>query len=279
MRAWSRATDASQANVSDYTTDSYGAGVAYGIPIGEFTSLRFGVDAASTTLNLTDSVSDEVRTFCDDNAEPGDCSFLTATLNASWAHDTRNKTLFATRGGLTSLSSEVAAPAGPNSISFYKLRASHRRYLGLTDWLTLGANAELAYGDALGGTTELPPFENFYAGGSRTVRGYGSNSLGPRDSSNDPLGGNARVLGGVEFIFPSPFGEKSNSTRLSAFLDAGNVYNTRIEDVDLGELRYSVGLSLIWLTPIGPMSFSIADAVNPQDGDKTESFQFTLGTI
>lgn len=278
-RASYRETDAEEANISEYTTDSYGAGVSFGIPLSEYSSYRLSLDYRHTNMELGSSASDEIENFCIDNAELDDCAFSTVTFSPSWTRDSRNKTVFATRGALSTVTGEVAVPAGENSISFYKVRAKHEQYFPLNDWLTLKGEAEIGYGDAFGDTSDLPPFENFYAGGTRTVRGFKANSLGPRDTNNDPIGGNARILGNVELIFPSPFEDQAKSTRLSAFVDAGNVYDTEESDLDLGELRYSAGLSLVWLTPIGPMSFSVAQPLNDEAEDDTETFQFTLGTL
>ncbi|HYA36655.1 MAG TPA: BamA/TamA family outer membrane protein, partial [Candidatus Methylomirabilis sp.] len=135
------------------------------------------------------------------------------------------------------------------------------------------------YGDGYGGSTTLPFYKNFFAGGSSTVRGYKSNSLGPRDTlpPNDPIGGNRRVLGNMELLFPLPGSSSDNkSMRLSVFTDAGMVYGPG-EPVDLGQLRYSVGLAFNWYSPVGPLSFSYAVPFHNKPGDETEAFQFTLG--
>jgi outer membrane protein insertion porin family len=86
------------------------------------------------------------------------------------------------------------------------------------------------------------------------------------------------VAGGAEVIFPIPFLKKTlKSFRLSTFVDVGNVYDIS-EDFDAGMLRYSAGLSAIWISPFGAMSFSLAQPFNDQSGDETETFQFSLGS-
>ena len=125
----------------------------------------------------------------------------------------------------------------------------------------------------------MPFFEKYFAGGVRSVRGYAGSSLGPRDSNNDAKGGDFRVLGTLEFIVPPWFGEEpSPNTRFSLFYDFGSVFED-VEDFDDGELRTSVGVSLIWLSPIGPLTFSLAEALNARSGDDTQTFQFTIGTL
>ncbi|EEF78450.1 hypothetical protein MDMS009_2994 [Methylophaga thiooxydans DMS010] len=123
---------------------------------------------------------------------------------------------------------------------------------------------------------------NFFAGGIRSVRGFQANTLGVReetiDGDDEPLGGNLLVTGGAEVIFPVPFMDKTlKSFRLSAFTDFGNVYGVD-QDFDAGLLRYSAGLSAIWISPFGAMSFSIASPIKKEDGDETEAFQFSLGS-
>lgn len=278
-RAFYKETDTSEANIAEYATDSYGFGLGFSVPVSEYVGYRLGFDYERIKMNLGVAPSDEIRNFCIDNAEEDDCAFSTVKFTPSLTRDTRNKTIFPDSGAISSLSGEFAAPGGENDVSYYKLNARHQQFIGFGNALTFSAEGQLGYADATGSTSILPPFENYYAGGPRSVRGFRSSTLGPRDSQGDPLGGNARVLGSLEVIFPSPFSGQESSTRLSAFVDAGNVYNTHESEIDLDTLRYSTGLSLVWLTPVGPMSFSFAEALNDKAGDKTETFQFTLGTL
>lgn len=277
INAFYRKTDTGEADIVNYTTDTYGAGVSYGVPLTEFTSFDYGFDYENTVINTTDYTATRILDFCRDNATEDDCAFDALKLSAGWTRDSRNRTIFATRGSVTSLGAQVA-PA-PGSVEFYKADLRHQQYFALTDSLTLAMEGRLNYGEGFGDTTELPPFERYYAGGIRTLRGYKGNSLGPLDDEGDPLGGNARVLGGAELIFPSPFSENSKSTKLSAFVDAGNVYDTTDTGIDLGDLRYSTGLSLVWMSPVGVLSFSVAEPINAKADDETETFQFTLGSV
>ena len=87
-----------------------------------------------------------------------------------------------------------------------------------------------------------------------------------------------KVVANAEVIFPPPFTENNQSVRFALFFDIGNIY-ANINKFDLGELRYTTGVSLVWLSPLGPLSFSLASALNEKQGDETESFQFSLGTL
>jgi outer membrane protein insertion porin family len=147
----------------------------------------------------------------------------------------------------------------------------------MTERVTLALNGEVGYGGSFGKTTDLPPFEKYYAGGANSVRGYQDNTLGPLSVLNgDPLGGKMRVVGNMELYLPVPFMKDVKSFRISAFVDAGNVFDKG--NFKAGDLRMSTGLSAIWISPIGPLSFSLAKPFRNQPGDKTQLFQFSIGT-
>jgi outer membrane protein insertion porin family len=109
------------------------------------------------------------------------------------------------------------------------------------------------------------------------VRGFRENTLGPLDSKQRPFGGNLKVIGNAEVILPVPFTKNIRSFRVSSFVDVGNVYGVD-EDFTVSELRYSAGLSAIWLSPLGVLSFSLAKPLNSKEGDQIQMFQFTIGT-
>lgn len=277
-----RETDAGAAYTADYTKDSYGASLAFGVPVSEYDTVRYGVRYEHNQLNVDEDTADEILDFCYGiDLDLEQCRYDTYGLELGWTHDTRNRAIFPTAGGKFTLGGEVAVPVADSSISFYKLRIADTHYVPLFKHLTLGLEGEAAYADVYGDSDQLPPYERYFAGGISNVRGYRTNSLvstpGTRDSYDDPLGGNARLLGNIELIFPPPWELDSKSMRLKAFVDAGNVYDTT-EGIDMGDLRYSTGLSLAWLTPVGPLTFSFAKTLNDKPGDETESFQFTLGT-
>jgi len=161
----------------------------------------------------------------------------------------------------------------------------------------------MAYGGSLGDSKEYPFYERFFAGGLNTVRGYDSNTLGPKERPEPvngiqqrlvSIGGDIRTVASAELIFKVPFMEKPpNSVRLSLFYDIGNVFlqrdhqqepsNPNSEVIEggfnAGFLRSSYGISFVWLAPIGPLRFSYADTVNDQPGDDKQAFQFSIGSL
>lgn len=263
-------TDADQANISSYTTDTYGANVNYGIPINEFDTIRVSPEFENLKLKETSESPNEVIDFIDRHGN----DYNTVKLTGSWAHDTRNKALFADDGGLQSLSVETAVPG--SGLQYYKLGYDQRRYVPLTKDLTLSMHAQLGYGDGYGDYDNLPFFENYFAGGVRSVRGFEDNTLGPKDSRGNPIGGSLQVVGGAEILFPIPFVEGTKSFRLGTFFDIGNVYSD-VSNFDATELRYSVGVSSLWISPLGPLAISLGIPLNDKSGDNVQNFQFTVG--
>lgn len=264
-------TNAYQANIANYRVNTFGGNVSYGIPIDEFDTVRVNVDYENLDLGATDFSSDEIRQFLADHGN----QFNNVKLTGSWAHDTRNKAIFPDRGSMQRASAEMTVPG--LDLQYYKLGYDAQAFAPLTKSFTLKLNGEVGYGDGYGDFEELPFFENYYAGGIRSVRGFQDNTLGPRDSQGRPLGGGFRVVGNVEILFPPPFFTKTNSFRVGTFMDVGNVYPS-YSDFDAADLRYSAGVGATWLSPLGALSFSLAKPLNVKDGDQEQVFQFTIGT-
>lgn len=271
FRLFSRETDAGAANVGDFTSDVYGASVEYGFPLSEYDTANFSVGYENTQLNTRTGTPQSFLDFINENTD----DFDIYKLNAGFTHDTRNRAIFADQGVLHSISTEIAMPG--SGLEYYRLRYRGLKYIPWTDSLTFLVKGTAGYGDSYGETTELPFFENFYAGGAQSVRGFQSNSLGPRENDS-PQGGAVKLVGNAELIFPAPFAADNKSLRLSTFFDIGNVF-ADVSSFEVSELRQSVGISAIWFTPIAPMTFSLAWSLNDEPGDETERFQFTLGSF
>ena len=184
--------------------------------------------------------------------------------------------MFTESGGSQTLSLETTFPG--SDLEYYKIDYLQRRFVPLTRELILGLKGHVAYGDSFGDFEQLPFFENFFSGGVRSVRGFEDNTLGPVASDGDPLGGAFLLEFSSELIFPIPFIEDTKGMRLSAFFDIGNVFED-YDNFDAGDLRYSVGLAGLWLSPLGPISVSLALPLNDEDGDEVQNFQFTVGSL
>ena len=122
------------------------------------------------------------------------------------------------------------------------------------------------------------------------MRGYDTSTLGPKLDGTAQgygylaAGGNKRVVGNAELFFPMPGLKDDKSVRMSAFVDAGSTwgpddYLGRYSSFNFKDLRYSTGIALSWISPVGPLKFSLAKPLNPKPDDRTQVFQFTLGTV
>ncbi len=267
-----RETDADEVDIARYSTDVFSTGVTYGIPVNEFDRVRFGLRYENTVLTSGIFASDEVNQFVLDNGD----KFDTISANVSWSHDSRNKAIFPTRGDYQQLSLDLALPGG--GLEFYKAQYKLESVRPLPWGMTVSVKGEIGYGDGYGDTNGLPLFENFFAGGARSVRGYEDFSLSPLDTNGDPLGGNLKTTGSLEVYIPVPLDKFKNSVRIGAFFDVGNAFGTN-DKFALSELRSSVGVSGIWISPMGPMKLSIATPINDQATDEIQSFQFALGAF
>ncbi|MHB8744238.1 MAG: outer membrane protein assembly factor BamA [Sulfuricaulis sp.] len=264
---------AANAFTAAYTADTRGVGVFFGIPVSENDTVNVGSDVENIALHTDTSSAQIAQNFV--------ARFGAANTNfkmtLGWSHDTLDSTLLPSKGSLQRVSGEVAVPG--SDVEYYKLTYLVGHYWPLSDALTLKARGDIGYGDGYGDTGTLPFYKNFFAGGSSTVRGYRSNSLGPVDTlpPNDPVGGNRQILLNLELLFPMPGTARDNkSMRMSVFTDGGQVYGTG-QNLDLSQLRYSAGIAFNWFSPVGPLSFSYALPLNSKPGDHKEAFQFTLG--
>jgi outer membrane protein insertion porin family len=271
---FARETDAAEADIADYSSDVYGLSVDYGFPLSEYNRASLSLGYEYTRIRTDEDTPQSFLDFLDLN----DDRFNIYKLSGGITHDSRNRAILANQGRMHSLTTEIAVPG--SGLEYYKLRYRGLEYVPLFGDFTLLLKGEIGYGDAYGDTSGLPFFENFYAGGPESVRGFRSNSLGPRDDNRTtrPLGGAFKTVANVELILPLPFTEENRSLRVSTFFDIGNVF-ADAGDFDSGELRRSVGVSVLWYTPLAPMTFSLGWPLNEREGDRKETFQFTLGSF
>ena len=267
-------TKASNANITAYDSRVMSAGLSFGIPISEYNSISTAFSYENTRLSPDGFYAPEVQAFIDKQGSRYDIY----RFSVGFSYDTRNKTVLPDKGVVHTLGGEVAAPLLGHSLEFYKLYYRTQFYTPVYHDFIFSLKGDFGYGNAFSKGDELPFFENFYAGGPGSVRGYQENTLGPRDSFNRPLGGNIKVTGSAELILPVPFlAQFKDSVRFAMFLDGGNVFG-KGQHFRVSDLRYSAGLGALWVSPFGLVSISIAMPIHNKPGDKTQQFQFNFGT-
>ncbi|BBP45899.1 outer membrane protein assembly factor BamA [Thiosulfatimonas sediminis] len=276
MGLYFREIDAEELEIADFTTNNFGVRASLGYPLSENNTIRYGLKADSQELVCAADFN-----ACFDHIDQYGDKTNSLQASISWIHNTTNSFYFPSKGQKTTFTIETVVPGTSNS-PFYKVFAEENLYLPMTKNLSLHLKGGLAYGNGYGDIDVLPFYENFYAGGIGTVRGYEPNSLSAKydlntDGSDRPIGGNTRVLATAEIISPVPFIEDSSNQRISWFFDAGYAFDG-IDQVKFNDLRAAVGVGYSWITPVGPLTFSFARPLNAQENDDTQAFQFTLGT-
>ncbi|MBV8658611.1 MAG: outer membrane protein assembly factor BamA [Burkholderiales bacterium] len=268
---YQRHYEPSSTSVGEYVNDTTGLGIRWGVPVSEYDSVSLGLTGERAHLQV---FANSPQAYIDFVNKYGDLN-LTLLGSAGWARDTRDSSLFPTRGRLTRITGEVALPGG--DIKYYKLTGQEQWFYPINKTFTGMWNFEAGWGHGYGGQT-LPFYSGFFAGGVGSVRGYETSSLGPRDVTGSATGGNRRIVTNLELLMPVPGMGSDKSTRLSAFVDGGSVWGEG-QKLNFGDMRYSTGIAFSWLAPVGPMKFSYAKPLNAKDGDHPERFQFTLGKL
>jgi outer membrane protein insertion porin family len=266
-----RETEAEELNFSNFVSNSWGGEISYGIPLTEFQRINIAPGFDRREIFTSSDTAQNTLDFIEDNGD----TFDTFRLNVNWSRDSRNRTVFPDKGNRVRTGVELATPGG--DLTYYKLNLETDWFTPLSERLTFQAHADIGFGAAYGDTTELPFFERFFTGGFQSMRGFETNTLGPNDPlTDDPIGGRFKSVGGVKLLMP-PAGEQSDTVRLSLFLDIGNVFE-EATDWQPSSLRASVGVGVIWLSPVGALTFSLAEPLNAKPDDDTQAFQFSIGT-
>ena len=271
FNAFYRETNAFDANLSDYDSKNVGGDIAFGLPISENNSIDTAFQYQKTDIKLGTLASTQVTNFVNTNGSEYDIF----SWNVGFRYDTRNNAILPDKGTYHRIGSEVVLPG--SDVEYYKLVYETKWFTDIYEDYILTLGADFGYGDAYGDTSELPFFENFYAGGPRSIRGYKENTIGPRDNTRRAIGGSTKIIGNAELILPVPFLEDFKQARISGFFDAGNVYGPD-EDIEFDDIRYSTGISAIWVSPFGAISASYAVPLAEKSTDQTQHFQFTFGT-
>ncbi|WP_432453844.1 MULTISPECIES: outer membrane protein assembly factor BamA [unclassified Agarivorans] len=309
--------EASEAGIVDYNNETIGLRGTLGFPVNEDNrlSLSLGLEQNKISqLNAYAQVQQFWNIYSNHRNDDGSLTFLSLDTTLGWTRNTLNNGSMPTSGSSQSFNTKITVPS--SDVQYFKMSFDTRHFFPITDnhdW-TFSLRGKVGYGNGYGqvdGNDQiLPFFENFYAGGYSSLRGFRSNSVGPRAlyvvgaggsnqiaASEDSVGGNAIAVGSAEIIFPTPFLDEAyiRQVRSSAFVDVGTVWDTEF-DYDkysqmqctsycerfgdyssLDRIRASVGVSIQWLSPMGPLVFSLAKPIKSYEGDRSETFSFNIG--
>jgi outer membrane protein insertion porin family len=264
-----RDVDSTSLDVGSYKTSTLGLNFRLGVPVTADDTILFGLGAENTEVSV---FADSPRRFVDFVNTFGE-SNTNFPFTVAWQRDTRDSAFFPRSGRFQRAGAEVSLPVG--DLQYYKLSYQQQWFMPLGRTWSLLLRGEVGYGDGYN-DKPLPFYKNFFAGGINTVRGYETGSLGPRDVNDEALGGNRMLVGSAEVFFPFPGFRDDKTARMSVFLDAGAVYGDEAKAGSEG-VRFSTGVSVSWLSPVGPLRLSLGFPLNAKDTDKKEPFQFQLG--
>jgi len=269
-------------NIGSYTVRQMGGNLTFGVPFSETDTVYFGAGLERTKLETDDSSPTLYKEFVRQNSSDqatrisgvGSATTDAIPFTVAWGRDSRDSAVTPTRGRYQRANLEVDLIG---DAKYYRAIYEHQWYRPLTRWMTLALKGELDIGGGLQGHA-YPVFKNFYGGGIGSVRGYESSSLGLVDPYTlDALGGARRVIGNAELQFPFPGSGTDRSLRWFTFADTGQVFQEG-QRIRFDQLRYSAGIGLSWISPVGPLKLSYAKPLNAKPGDRLERFQFQMGT-
>ncbi|TYQ21095.1 UNVERIFIED_ORG: outer membrane protein insertion porin family [Zoogloea ramigera] len=265
-------------NIGSYTIKQKGGRISYGVPFSETDTVFLGIGLERSSIE-TDSTSPTrflqyVSDVTGNASGIGKAETNAVPLTLAWSRDSRDSGLTPSAGRYQRLNLELDVIGKQK---YYRAIYEQQYYKPLIWRSVLALKGEIDYGRGLG-DTPYPVFKNFYGGGIGSVRGYESSSLGAVDARyGDALGGASRLIGNAELQLPFPGSGQDRSLRWFGFLDAGQVYQEG-EKMRYSQLRYSAGLGISWISPVGPLKLSYAKPLNAKPGDRLERFQFQMGT-
>ena len=281
LTAYMRETNTKDLDTGQYDKKSYGLGVGFGVPMNEFDTVRIGFDVDVSDVTLGSESPDRYIDYCKDvsGGDSSGCDQNEAVLSLGYSSDKRDSAIYPTSGYKYDVGTEITLPL--LDMQYYQFNGKIIDYRPLTKEFVWGNKLNLGYAHSYG-DDPYPFFQNYYVGGQNSVRGYKAASIGKQyyDSSQEDFvstGGTTKIVASTSILFPLPGGMFKDQVRLETFIDGGGVWE---EDANIAmdEMRFSAGLSVLWVSPFGPINVSFAKALNSDAQDETEVFQFGMGT-
>jgi outer membrane protein insertion porin family len=281
LTGYMKETNTKDLDTGQYDKKSYGLGVGFGLPMNEFDTVRIGFDIDMSDIKLVASSPQRYKDYCKDvsGGDSSGCDQNEAVLSIGYVSDKRDSAIYPTSGYKYDIGSEITLPL--LDMQYYQFNAKVTDYIPLTNKVVWNNDLNLGYAHSYG-NDPYPFFQNYYVGGSNSVRGYKAASIGKQyydDIQEDfvSTGGTTKIVGSTSILFPLPGGMFKDQVRLETFIDGGGVWEEN-ENIALDEMRFSAVLSVQWVSTFGPINVSFANALNEDAQDETESFQFGMGT-
>jgi len=255
---------------NSYEIDSTGFNFGYGIPLQDETRINTGLEYSKNKIKCS-------SLFAGSTYESSQCADKNNDefkANIRWSKNTLNNYMYPTEGVNNSLAAGITLPLG--DYRYFNLKADHSSYAPVNNSTTLKLTGNFSMSKGYSGK-ELPFYKRHFGGGSGSIRGFGNKTLGPLYPNGKAKGGEISILGSANLITQAFFFENNEKMRMSAFVDAGNIYE-KSSNIKLGDLRMSAGFGFAYLSPIGPIGAFISTPILKKSGDVIEDFGFSLGT-
>ena len=255
---------------NSYEIDSTGFSVGYGVPLNDDTRLNSNLKYTKNDIKCS-------SLFSSASYESSQCASKSNDefkANVNWSKNTLNNYMYPTDGVNNTLSSGISLPLG--DYRYFNLAADHISYTPINTTTTLKLTGNLNLSKGYSGK-ELPFYKRHFGGGTGSIRGFGNKTLGPLYPNGKAKGGELSILGSANLISPAFFFDNNEKMRMSAFVDAGNIYE-KSSSIRLGDLRMSAGFGFAYLSPIGSIGAFISTPIIKKSGDTIESFGFSLGS-
>ncbi len=241
-------------------------GFSFGTAFEYLDDLRFGI----ATKNLIEKITVDSKASAKQKKQEG--NYFDNFLGLNFDYDKRNQKFQTTSGFFSNYSVDIPVLSDTNTLmNTYNYKIFEELYDENVSTLSFSIMSSTSI---TGDNVKLS--ERLYIP-ARKLRGFEAGKVGPKDGS-DYVGGNYISTINATSTIPKIL-ENVQNVDIVMFADVGNIwgvdYNTSL---DVDEIRSSVGVGLDWLTPVGPLTFSLAHPITKADSDVTEMFRFNLGT-
>lgn len=249
-----------------YESSKFGSSTFLNYEVYEDISLKTGIGLEHDKIDVSKSASSLYK--------KREGNYSTLSTSYSVLSDKRNSKFLPTEGYRVGFGQKFGIPGSDISFLENNLFGNYYQTLSKDYVLSLKSGAKTI--NALKNNKDVKLSDRKFLT-NRNLRGFENYGIGPKDN-NDHVGGNYSAYASVSSTFPNPFPEKWNAKSV-LFLDTGNVWGVDYDDnLDSNKLRSSFGVSLNWISPLGPVSFTLAEAISKADGDIEENFNFEIGT-
>jgi outer membrane protein insertion porin family len=247
----------------EYTKNAFGLFIDFGKNLSEYwkADISYNLERATVTdidVGASPVIKDQAGTK------------ITSAVTPTIVRDSRDNYLDPSSGSRNELFFTFAGLGGDND--YIKGGVDSAWYFPIKSTAIM-VRGRFGYAQGIFGK-QVPLYERFYVGGIYTVRGLDFGEAGPKDpATNDPIGGTTQLIFNTEYIFPILTEMKLKGV---IFADAGNAYENF---QDFGNLRYTSGTGVRWISPIGPIRIEWGYNLHRKPGESSSKFEFAFGSF